>query len=97
MTDTFMSGWGAAENKTSKYVVVCDTFEQAKEIYKNLKAEKNSEMRYIRLSKNKPQYNPKWYRVDYTTYADAKRWHDKYINVKVPKDAIDKLEITRKK
>lgn len=77
MTDTFMSGWGAAKDKTSKYVVVCDTYEQAKEIYKNLKAEKNSEMRYIRLSKNKPQYSPKWYRVDYTNYADAKRWHNK--------------------
>ena len=37
MTDKAMSGWGMAKNKTNKYVVICDTHEQAQIIEKNAK------------------------------------------------------------
>ena len=32
MTDSFLSGWGMAENKISKYIVICDNLEQAREV-----------------------------------------------------------------
>ena len=35
MTDTILSGWGQAEGKTNKYIVICDTFEQAETIKRN--------------------------------------------------------------
>ena len=30
MTDSFLSGWGMAENKISKYIIICDNLEQAR-------------------------------------------------------------------
>ena len=57
MTDKAMSGWGMAKNKTNKYVVICDTHEQAQIIEKN--AKKRSEMIYINITSKKPYYNSK--------------------------------------
>jgi hypothetical protein len=57
MTDKHMSGWGMAKNKTNKYVVICDTYEQAEIIEKN--AKKRSEMIYINITSKKPYYNSK--------------------------------------
>lgn len=57
MTDQFMSGWGEAENKTNKFVIVCENYEQAKVIYEN--AKKRPEMKYINIRTTKPRYYPK--------------------------------------
>jgi hypothetical protein len=54
MTDKFMSGWGMAENKTNKFIVVCTTWEQAETIQRN--AVKRSEMKYINICISKPRY-----------------------------------------
>ena len=54
MTDTFMSGWGMAKNKTNKYVVECDTYEQAVTIERN--AKQRSEMKYVNICGKKPSY-----------------------------------------
>lgn len=35
MTDNFMSGWGKAQNKISKYIVECDSYQQAEMIERN--------------------------------------------------------------
>lgn len=54
MTDKFMSGWGMATNKTNKFIIVCDTWEQAETIERN--AKKRSEMKYINICISKPKY-----------------------------------------
>jgi hypothetical protein len=54
MTDKFMSGWGRAEGKTNKFIVACQTYEQAEIIARN--AAKRSEMKYINICINKPRF-----------------------------------------
>lgn len=54
MTDKFMSGWGMAANKTNKFIVECENYEQAKTIEKN--AHKRPEMKYINICSKKPRY-----------------------------------------
>ena len=53
MTDKFMSGWGMAEGKTNRYVVECDTMEQAALVEKN--AHRRSEMKRISICLTKPK------------------------------------------
>lgn len=55
MTDKFMSGWGMAKNKTNKFIIECDNWEQAETIKRN--AQKRSEMKYINICINKPRYS----------------------------------------
>lgn len=59
MTDKFMSGWGKAEGRISKFVVECETYEQAKTIEQN--AKKRDEMKYVNITTKKPYYNVKKY------------------------------------
>ncbi len=67
MTDKFMSGWGRTKNKKNKYVVECDTHEQAVTIQKN--AKKRSEMKYINIHSKKPSYNKSSYLVTSKKYS----------------------------
>lgn len=63
-TDKFMSGWGLAENKTNKVVVVCENWQEAREVKEALHS--RDEMKYINVRSNKPYYNNNyvisWYR-----------------------------------
>lgn len=54
MTDKFMSGWGMAERKTNKFIVVCENWKQAEAIERN--AKKRPEMKYINICTTKPRY-----------------------------------------
>ncbi len=54
MTDKFLSGWGNATNKTNKFIVECENWEQAQTIKRN--AQRRSEMKYINICINKPRY-----------------------------------------
>ena len=54
MTDKFLSGWGGAKGKRAKYVIVCDTYQQAMIIEKN--ACFRPEMRYVNICSNMPRY-----------------------------------------
>jgi hypothetical protein len=54
MTDKFMSGWGCAKGKTNKFIIECDSLNDAEIIERN--AHKRNEMKYINLCKNKPRY-----------------------------------------
>lgn len=51
--DTFMSGWGEAEDKINTCVFLAETFEETKKIVNNLR--ERSEMKYIRTTRNKPR------------------------------------------
>lgn len=59
MTDKFMSGWGKAEGRIAKFVVECETYEQAETIQNN--AQKRGEMKYINITTKKPYFNPRKY------------------------------------
>lgn len=54
MTDKFLSGWGMAERKTNKFIVVCENWKQAEAIERN--AKKRPEMKYINICTTKPRY-----------------------------------------
>lgn len=66
MTDKFMSGWGMAEGKTNKFIVVCESYDEAWIIKQN--AEKRSEMKHINIVSSKPRYGrnaiESWRRFD---------------------------------
>lgn len=68
MTDTFLSGWGLADDKISKFIVTCDNFEQAETIKKN--AMLRDDMKYINICTNKPRYNLNKYHVVYENYEE---------------------------
>jgi hypothetical protein len=68
MTDKFMSGWGEAEGRTSKYVVECDTTAQANQILHA--AHKREEMKYINTSFKRPRYPADRYQVT------RRHWND---------------------
>lgn len=57
MTDKFMSGWGGATNKISKYVIKCDTIKQAKQIERIATYERN-EMIYVHITHKQPKFYP---------------------------------------
>lgn len=53
MIDKFMSGWGMAQGKKNRFIVVCETYEEAQTIYRN--AQRRDEMKYIKISQSKPK------------------------------------------
>ena len=75
MTDTFMSGWGKAENRINKYIVACDNQQQAEQI--EAAAKKRSEMKYITVYTGIPNYDPCEYLVSMKHYNDLEDvWTD---------------------
>ena len=68
MTNKFMSGWGKAENKVSKFIVVCETMEQARAIERN--AKKRNDMKYINIYFTKPCYNKERYVESVRSYDE---------------------------
>jgi hypothetical protein len=74
MTDTFMSGWGRAEDKINKLVFECDDIWQADIVMRN--ANRRDEMKYINLCSRKPRYYPKdKYLVQYKTKETYPNWY----------------------
>ena len=71
MTDKFMSGWGKAEGRTAKFVVECETYEQAETRENN--AKKREEMKDINITTKKPYFNPKKYITTTKSYEQLGR------------------------
>ena len=71
-TDKFMSGWGLAEGKINKVVVVCNSIGEAEEVEEAL--HRRSEMKYINIRYSKPYYRGgyviSWYK--YNSHARFK-------------------------
>ncbi len=67
MTDKFLSGWGQAGGKTSKFVVCCETMQQAEVIERN--ARKREEMKYINITTRKPYYNNNKYITTFRNFS----------------------------
>ena len=72
MTDRFMSNWGRAENIISKYVVECETLEEARIVEQN--ANNRSEMRNVRIRETFPNYNPDKFKTDFTNKEKSPRF-----------------------
>lgn len=53
MTDKFMSGWGKASGMINKYIVICESWEDAETVEKN--AHKRPEMKYININITEPK------------------------------------------
>ena len=72
MTDTMLSGWGRAENKTAKRIVLCKTFRDAQIIVNGLNNCKNRDgMRYINIAFKFPKYSKKRYTVSVDEFNDC--------------------------
>ena len=67
MTDRFLSGWGMAQDKISKYVIECETYEEAEIVAEN--AENRTEMKHIKIAKKKPVYNKNTHHTSYVSKA----------------------------
>lgn len=73
MTDKFFSGWGMAEGRIAKFVVECDTLEQAQVVKAN--AQDRPDMKNIRICfDKKPSYRTKTHQTNYKTIADVPSW-----------------------
>jgi len=68
MTDKWMSGWGQAENKISKFVIECKTFGEACIAERNAKRRDGMVRVNIRISK--PRYNDNAYHTSTWLYED---------------------------
>lgn len=79
-TDKFLSGWGKAEGKTAKRVIICDSYKQAKRMSDAFINSK--EWKYINICCRIPKYNSQKYVVSYSHYDDFNNttWM-KYTNI----------------
>ena len=72
MIDTFLSGWGVAENKKSRYVIMCETYEEAEVVKEN--AKNRSDMTKISIVSTRPTYSNKSNTVKYVDKKEAGNW-----------------------
>jgi hypothetical protein len=75
MTDKVMSGWGKAEGKINKLVLMCDDYHEAILVYNHAINRKN--MIYINICENKPYYNSNKYYVSWHDKNDYSDWYKK--------------------
>ena len=68
MTDKFLSGWGLADSKISKFIIICENLEQAETIKKN--ACMRGDMKNIHICFSKPCYNSNKYFVSYKNFNE---------------------------
>ena len=68
MTDKFMSGWGGAQGRVSKFVVACDSYVEADRV--KCAAERRPEMKYVNVRVTKPHYDAARYVTTERAYAD---------------------------
>lgn len=74
MTDKFMGGWGRADGKINKLVLVCDTHEEAETVARNARA--RGEMKHVNICTKPPKYSPaERYLVQYETKEECPRWY----------------------
>ena len=68
MTDKFFSGSPVAEGKTEKFIIGCDTYDQASEIA--TKAKLQTGMSYVNITSSKPYYNKQRFHMSYRDYEE---------------------------
>lgn len=73
MTDSFLSGWGEAENKTAKYVYVCENAQEAQIVAQN--AKDRGDQQQVRMTAKKPAYDERKFLVQFKTKEDNPNWY----------------------
>ena len=68
MTDNFFSGWGPAEGKTNKLIIICSNYDQASQIANH--ARTRNEMNYVNICVTKPSYKSVSYLESWKDYSD---------------------------
>lgn len=72
MTDKFLSGWGCAQNKTAKRVIICKDHQQAEEVYDRIIARQpRCQMIYVNVTPTLPYYSPSRYVTSWELYTDS--------------------------
>jgi hypothetical protein len=72
-SDSFLSGWGDATGKTSKFVVVCDTQEEVLKTKKWM--ESQGCFHHIQTHDSKPYFPPGNYHVSIKDYDECGAIH----------------------
>lgn len=76
-TDKIFSGWGCAENKICKRIWICDTWEQAEEIYRNVSRSYSDEYKYINYGSQLPRFSSSRYVVCEHKASECPLLHDR--------------------
>lgn len=84
-TDSFLSGWGGAENKIAKRIVICRNFDQAEAC---MKAMKRDGFKHVNISLTIPRYASK-YVVTVSDFNDSPAWNEKYFKEN-PEEKIER-------
>ena len=71
-TDKFMSGWGLAKGKTNKVIVICENWQEDREVKDALHS--RDEMKYINVRSSKPYYNNNNYVISLYRYCKNARF-----------------------
>ena len=78
MTDKYLSGWGGAENRIAKRIIICDNFKQAQMIKNGIENCKDQNgMRYINICDKVPYYNSKRYKLSFDYWEDCALYIEK--------------------
>ena len=71
-TDKYLSGWGGADGRTHKQVIICEDWQTADKIHDNLKYDKRHGARYVNIGCKLP--NLCKYSVSYRLAEDCPAW-----------------------
>ena len=71
-TDKFLSGWGGADSRTHKQVIICEDWRTADKIHDNLKYDKRHGARYVNIGRKLPYLGK--YSVSYRLAEDCPAW-----------------------
>jgi hypothetical protein len=74
-TDKFLSGWGRAEGKTHKQVVICSDWSQADRVERNLRKEGRG-MKYVSTRRGVPNYPASRYTFSIRHADDCPLWNE---------------------
>lgn len=72
-TDKSMSGWGIADHKTSKIIVVCDNMADAYTVRD--KMESKDELKYVNITTSLPRYSSTRYTSTFYLFEDSPRFN----------------------
>ena len=72
-TDEFMSNWGTATGRISKFVVVCDSYEDAITAQRNMRKEPC--FKYVTIRKTKPYYDCGRYHTSFKSFAECSAYN----------------------
>lgn len=70
-TDTFMSGWGHAENRANVLIIPCSDLRTAEDVAAVLRG--RDEMQRVRINSKRPRVNPYW-AAQVKSAAEVRGW-----------------------